>query len=440
MAGYVTQTRKLVPPDGTYTYRSNAGAVSSGNLVSSGFMRTPTQTTTSWRTRGAETDTDDVTGATSSLDFIRRLGNERRHQPSPYDTGHDFSTVKQEMYLSHPHVNTGSAPGKIGYYSGPLLVQTVPNNSGETMWQSFDSVNQGVYGTQAIALTTPTNSVAHLGTALGELYGEGIPKLIGSSLLKSRYSPFGVLKGLGEEYLNWAFGYQPTAHDIADAMTSVSQSRDIVAQYLRDSGKPVRRSHTFPTIRSTEYLDANSNFIVLGSSFPDGFQGSATGKIIRTIERTTKVWFKGCYTYYVPVGKDLMDRMNRYASLAQHLSGLNLDPEVLWNLAPWSWLSDWFLDIGSLIHNVTAFSQDSLVLKYGYLMIQQESVATYTHSGVTYAGGGRSGTIICVYKQTSKRRVRATPYGFGLDPGTFSNRQWSILGALGFAKGPKSLH
>jgi len=316
----------------------------------------------------------------------------------------------------------------------------VPNNTGETLWQSFDAVNQGVYGTQAIARTTPTNSVAQLGVALAELYREGIPKLIGASLLNSRWSPFGILKGLGEEYLNWAFGYQPTAHDIADAMTSVSQSRNIVAQYLRDSGRPVRRSYTFPVVRSTEFLDANSNFIVFGQNAPDGFAGSATGKITRTIERSTKVWFKGCYTYYVPVSKDLMGRMNRYASEAQHLSGLNLDPEVLWNLAPWSWLSDWFLDIGSLLHNVSAFGTDGLVLKYGYLMIQQESTAIYTHSGVTYAGGGRSGPISCVYKQISKRRVRATPYGFGLDPGTFSNRQWSILAALGFAKGPKSLH
>jgi len=39
-----------------------------------------------------------------------------------------------------------------------------------------------------------------------------------------------------------------------------------------------------------------------------------------------------------------------------------------------------------------------------------------------------------------KQRSVATPFGFGLDPGAFSPKQWSIIAALGFSKAPRSLN
>jgi hypothetical protein len=38
-----------------------------------------------------------------------------------------------------------------------------------------------------------------------------------------------------------------------------------------------------------------------------------------------------------------------------------------------------------------------------------------------------------------KRRIKSTPFGFGLSPGSFTARQWSILAALGMTRGPRSL-
>jgi len=38
-----------------------------------------------------------------------------------------------------------------------------------------------------------------------------------------------------------------------------------------------------------------------------------------------------------------------------------------------------------------------------------------------------------------KERAKATPYGFGVDPATFSEWQWSILAALGLTLGPHKM-
>jgi len=38
-----------------------------------------------------------------------------------------------------------------------------------------------------------------------------------------------------------------------------------------------------------------------------------------------------------------------------------------------------------------------------------------------------------------KKRVKATPYGFGLDTDAFTPRQWAILGSLGISRGSRLL-
>jgi len=43
------------------------------------------------------------------------------------------------------------------------------------------------------------------------------------------------------------------------------------------------------------------------------------------------------------------------------------------------------------------------------------------------------------YYSEKKERIRASPYGFGRTPGSFSDRQWSILTALGMSNGGNKL-
>jgi hypothetical protein len=78
-------------------------------------------------------------------------------------------------------------------------------------------------------------------------------------------------------------------------------------------------------------------------------------------------------------------------------------------------------------------SNDSLVLRWGYIMCHYTCRDTYLLDGVAVkgsTGGPRSQTFVT----DVKTRYRATPYGFGLDIASFSPRQWAILGALGISR------
>jgi hypothetical protein len=139
-----------------------------------------------------------------------------------------------------------------------------------------------------------------------------------------------------------------------------------------------------------------------------------------------------------------MNELSRIVAEARLLYGLELTPETLWNLAPWSWLVDWFANVGPILSNVSAFQSDNLVLKYGYVM---ENV-TRTYARTNWMGVVNPSTTVYVnhparvydkFFVETKTRVKATPYGFGLNTTAFTDRQWTILGALGLTRGPKAL-
>jgi hypothetical protein len=138
--------------------------------------------------------------------------------------------------------------------------------------------------------------------------------------------------------------------------------------------------------------------------------------------------------YYIPEQSNTRLRIQRQAQEANRLLGLRPDPELLWQLAPWSWLADWVTDVGALVGNYTSFAFDGLVWKYAYLMEHRQVVTKYDLVGHrTY--NGASPTCSATLVRESKRRVTSSPFGFGLDLDGFTLRQWSILAALGISRG-----
>lgn len=256
-----------------------------------------------------------------------------------------------------------------------------------------------------------------------------------------------TLRNMGSEYLNVEFGWKPLVNDLAKAMYAVSQAERLIAQTLRDSGKVVRRDYTFPEEKSTEvvvhykgldgaYANVPSNHYYSAYLYPNRGRGDFT----ETLETTRRVWFKGAYSYHFALGSDkgLFGKVRDLEKKANRLLGLRVTPEVLWNLQPWSWLADWHANIGTNIHNAVAFANDGLVLRYGYLMCTTVQKRVLTVSG-GHEVNGPLPSVTATFETITKERVQATPFGFALDPGSFTARQWAILAALGMTKTPGRL-
>jgi len=293
-------------------------------------------------------------------------------------------------------------------------------------------------GTTAISRCAPTNNVANLATAVGEFFQDGIPKFIGSTLWKSRTSNLRtVAKSSGDEYLNSEFGWKPLVADVSDLAKGVIHLNKLVTQYIRDSGKVVRRRYAFPPVQSTvtTVVKSNTSAVSVSSSNYNSLFDYANlnkGIVYRDRETTINQWFSGAFTYHLP--SDTGEWMGEHVAVARKVLGGDLTPEVLWEITPWSWAIDWFTNVGDLVKNTSAWSNDGLVLKYGYIMEHSVVRDTYTFVGPTgYLTAEARPLPITLVTETKLRR-RATPFGFGLNIGSFTNRQKAIVAALGLSR------
>jgi hypothetical protein len=148
------------------------------------------------------------------------------------------------------------------------------------------------------------------------------------------------------------------------------------------------------------------------------------------------VWFSGAFSFFLEETDTLLGKLAVYEQLANKLLGGRLDASVVWELTPWSWLIDWFVDVSSFVGRVNRLASDNLVLRYGYVMHSQHIEQSYMLPDIYDRSGRRIPSPHMTYHGHVMRRVRSTPYGFGLSDGDLTPRRWAILAALGMTKAP----
>lgn len=352
-----------------------------------------------------------------------------------------FESIKK--YVEHgrlPDVNVNTSSGIYSYtYSGPWVAKSANVGNNSSLYPAVPgdlSERMRQRGTTAIARTIPTNPVANAAQFLGELR-EGLPAVPGSRSFKRR-----DVSSPGDEYLNLEFGLKPFMSDLQKFAEAARTSDEVIKQLKRDSGRLIRRRYDFPVeetvsepvVESTQWYGAPG----LRLAAPNAYS-QYPGKLTRIRTETYRYWFSGAYTYLYIDGDRAVDKMGAAAQRFAKLWGLRISPELLWELTPWSWAADWVGNTGEVIHNLSAFSNDNLVLRWGYIMCHYTCRDTYLAEGVSLKGNA-SGPLSQTFVTDVKKRLKATPYGFGLDPDVdFSARQWAILGALGISRGTKLL-
>jgi len=282
-------------------------------------------------------------------------------------------------------------------------------------------------GSSAIARTLPKNPVANCFVSMRELLKDGVPKVPLVHTLKERTSYFRKLQQLGgQEYLNVEFGWAPFIGDVHNLARAAANSHSILSQYERDAGRNVRRSYKFPLITS------DSTTTSMGSTQPPLTSqiSPAYGlfPLEKRVRRTQSSWFSGCFTYWLRRSDSVIGQMARIAQEANKLLGVEPTPDNVWKSQPWTWGLDWASNVGDVIHNICALQDDSQVLRYGYLMTYTSSEDTYT---LRTSGTKLGRDLIQMFGRYDKRRVKATPYGFGLDQTLFTPSRLAIIAALG---------
>jgi hypothetical protein len=301
---------------------------------------------------------------------------------------------------------------------GPVHIRT-PNQTLGNLAPFVPKTDMELFGMggTAISRVEPTSPSFSLSQSLGELRREGLPRLPDTEFK----SAVDVARKSGGNYLNLDFGWAPLMRDLRSFLTSVRDSDEILRNYHSGSNQGQHRRYTFPE-------EEGSQTDVCTFSYTPGITALGVLQGSQVQRKSQSVWFSGRFVYHVPSTATQRDKLARWGSDARHLLGLEITPEVCWNLAPWSWAADWFGTYGDVLHNVSALGRDGMVMSYGFIMChtRKETIRSGSNSTI--------GSISSFRVEETKSRRMASPYGFGVNESDFSARQVATLVALGLSR------
>ncbi len=405
-----------------------------------GFIPAPIQETRSWRTSKSAVD---VNHQGELEEDLRVMRNGFTSYDPTFDRGHTFRTRKQSVELSHPDVSLiyfDSLYGKYMMYQGVLVPNAPTLEYKYPVIPDTSSGERTDLGQRAILGSAPTKPHANVATAVLEILSDGLPAAMGTEFWKETlHSNFKPGRGAGSEYLNAQFGWVPLISDIRKTVSALLHSTKILSQLQRDSGRVVRRRFSFPPVISNDAAET-----VTYDGFPlrymptQRYAPPAPTRLVKTTRTYEKSWFSGAFQYPLMGYDSFAESIKSYEKMASVLLGGAVTPEVLWEIAPWSWAIDWKLKIGQFLSTQQLLG-DGLVIRYGYLMRHREAEEAWIPKEPVRFKNGWTCLPSITLTTTVKERMQANPFGFATDLSNLSSYQWSILAALGLTKSPRTL-
>lgn len=396
------------------------------------------------------------------------------------DFGSEFFTQKKEVLTQafpYTRVNVNrvsTAFGSYGIFEGNLVANcfdtTVNNPSGYSCAAkrplkvsfppdlSSSRAALNAKGAIAVSAVSPVNQIANAASSIGELL-QDLPRIPGIALWEARLKALATLGASGDEFLNYIFGISPTISDMETFLKGVHNIDKRIDQFVRDSGRSVRRDFHFPTEKTvtTEVIPnvySPAGWMVWNPSGPEPYSDWATHlgvylparETIRTRTTERDIWFSGAFTYHLPKGFDPLDVGDR-RKLMLELFGAKPDLNTLWQLTPWSWAVDWFSNASQLVTNWQNYINYGSILRYGYLMETTVTTDTYSAGKVVSADRsvdppsqkvriGKPFPVVSsvTLRTTTKKRIQANPFGFGVSWDGLSTVQQAIVAALGITR------
>lgn len=365
------------------------------------------------------------------------------------DIGGPFYTRKVSVVASDNQYPCLTIPGNVSgtyNYSGPLYPSmdslkysrlaadifddNLRLNSTWTTDNALSRANLRAEGLSLMVNSMPSTPAFSAANSIGELISENgrLPSLPGLNPLERGELP--------SEWLNYQFGILPVISDVKGAREAARKSAQIMEQYLRDAGKHVRRRREIPTsITNTneEYPSTHANGKLIAPPsyvLNSGFYRNGKLQVHTHTERD--VWFSGAFEYYVPPEADAWARtLFKYNAVY----GFVPSPVTLWELTPFSWLADWFVNTDDLVSSLFAAGPDGSVLVRGYVMCKTVTETTLTWTGdLAVNGSWKPVSMKFIVKETVKQRERTRPYGLDWNMTSLTARQASILTALGLSR------
>jgi len=256
-------------------------------------------------------------------------------------------------------------------------------------------------------------------------------RLLSKPLPNWRQAP----KAASDQFLNEQFGWVPFLADLRKFKNVYDNFHEYCGRIANDNNKWVKRKSTL-LVGDPIYTRIDGGIgqrcEPLGGMFTSGtlFRAQPTWEC--GMITSTHVTTSGLFKYYRPEF-DYHDPhyhgMFNMAMRAATLYGARVNPSNIYKATPWSWLADWFTNLGNIVDAASGWATDGIVAKYLYLMHHQMRTIR-----LTQVLPFKDGDVVLQWFRTCevKRREEASsPYGFSLSGTALTLRQMAILAAIG---------
>lgn len=256
--------------------------------------------------------------------------------------------------------------------------------------------------TKLLALTNPSKPSINLPSVIGEFIADGIPLI--------KFKGGTILQKLGGAYLTGAFGIRPIASDLATSLQFVQlvDKRMRTLNNLKKNGKLSYTIDLFSNSKSQLIKD-----FPMGTFFNFLWGDMAEHSSVRTSGHVK--WFP---TETFPVADQ-----EQLALAIRCVLGLYQSPHSFWEILPWSWLIDYFSNVGDILSSMR--NECNLTHSIPQIMDRTEQVST----GTRFSNPGNMGVIPLNTTLSTKNRVSVSGSLSASIP-ILTDGQWSILGAL----------
>lgn len=406
---------------------------------------------------------------------VREITWDSLNPGPPYRSGDNFASVKfspvPNGIREHGSYTTRPAAQFIGSpvyeYSGGFVRPNYTWNSftatlGLNPFSGSTFASLSSLGPEAFKKLKPRLEKAGLAVALAE--ARDLPRMLRTTSegfhdiwksmggnpgnMGSAASAMMQPKKVANNFLNHQFGWVPFISDILKFDDVLRNSQKYMAKVSANNNTWVKKTRvhsdtsydvllskedtiwgSVPGIRPWDFrIESCVQPYLLGGSLRNG---SHEQRMI-SIDHT---WFEGSFKYYrhefdrtIPNYDSAWNEARRM----QTLLGARINPSVLYKATPWTWLIDWFSNVGDVIDNATEMANDQLVSRYLYLMCHKTSILRHT---VVIPFWDNPISITWDQNIDTKQRERYdNPFGLSLSL-PLTARQLAILAALGISRG-----
>lgn len=296
-----------------------------------------------------------------------------------------------------------------------------------SLWENFYSENHEGFATSSdLPPISDYEEIAALGPAAWNRFKPAKPMIsLGVAIAELRelprllYANVSSLKGIANYFLAIQYGWEPILRDVMKLIKVYEQVSKRIDFLLANSGKPVKRTGRLSSDSESGVLwDVPG--LRMRNTAPDLGKPSLTDSWRQSSRYTIswETWFSGTYIFWI----DDVRWPNIRSHIGAGLVGLRITPADVWDALPWTWLIDWFANIGDILHNLEDNVADRQVSKYAYVMGKTTR---------EYAQSTTDGYFSCGCSHLFETKVRRKVDPFGLTPEVeLSPLQLAILGAL----------